>query len=179
MAEIKIYLTKDLRTDFLHEASRDLISHNLKVTHKCAENLSLLSPKLSSEIVHDRVKQLMAPHYVSKSIVSKWNEKEAWVSRMLVQAKAMAYPEHTDNKLGEHLYPINQFTTVEAALGFLSTTEFRLNNLLSMKVPLQLSFLGYGAFAYAENRVLRKAIFSGSFLTNPKVASPPIKPSVN
>lgn len=179
MAEIKIYLTKELHTEHLQEASRDLIMQNLKVTGKCVENLQLISPLLSPEIVHDRVIQMMNPHYITKKIVSKWTEDENWVSRMMVQARAMVYPEHADIKLSEHLYSIDRFTTMEAALGFLHTVEARLKHLLSMKAPQQLSFLGYGAFAYVESRVLRKAVFNRVFLTNPKIVVPPYNTSVN
>jgi len=64
-------------------------------------------------------------------------------------------------------------------LGFFYTTEARLKNLLLKKVPQQSSFLGYGSFAFAESRILRKAIFNGVFLTNPKQTVIPLNISTN
>jgi len=168
MPEIKIYFTEDFHTEHLQEASRDLIMKNFQVIDKCVENLQLLSPKLDSEVVHTRVKQYIDPFYVPARIHSEWNKKENWVSRMLVKAKALSYPEHVDSKLGEHLQSIDQFFAVDAALGFFYTAESRLKALLTMKAPHQLSFTGYGAYAYVESRILRKAIFNGVYLTSPK-----------
>lgn len=165
--EVRFYLTPNLHTEHLQEASRDLLEQNLKVADSCVENLQLLSPELDSEVVHTRVKQLVNPRYIPKRILAEWTEKENWVSRMMVSVKAMSYPERTDRKLGEHLHSIDQFTAVEAALGFFYTAEERLKKLLLMNAPQQLSFLGYSAFAYTESRILRKAVFHGVYLTNP------------
>lgn len=178
MAEIKIYLTNDFHREHLQEASRDLLEQNLVVIDRCRENLEMLSPKLSADIVQTRVRQLVDPYYVSKKVIANWNKREGWVSRMLVKAKAMSYPEHTDSKLGEQLHSINTFTATSAALGFFDTTEARLKTLLRMQAPQQLSFLGYGSFAFVESRILRKAVYNGVFLTNRKPIITP-KPFLN
>lgn len=166
MADIKIYFSEDLHTGNLQEASRDLLEQNLKVTDKCIENLRELSPILSSDIVHSRVRQYVDPYYVTEDIVSKWNKKESWVTRMLAKTKIISYPEKTDMKLGEHLYSIDRFASVGDALEYFYSAETRLNYLISIKSPEHLSSLKYGAYAFAESRVLRKAVFQGVFLTN-------------
>ncbi|MDO8570927.1 MAG: hypothetical protein Q7R97_05060 [Candidatus Daviesbacteria bacterium] len=168
MVEINDSSAKNRHTIFLQEASCDLVGQGIKVTQSCIENLQLLSPILSSDLVHGRVKQLIDPHYVPDRALSKWRRKEGWVSKMLIGAKIMSDPKQTDIKLGEQLHPIKQFESVEAALGFFYATEERLRALLDMKITEQLSLRGHGVFAYTESRILRTALVKNVFLTKLK-----------
>lgn len=159
---------KNQHTIFLQEASCDLLGQGIKVTQDCIENLQLLSPILSSDMVHGRVEQLIDPYYVRNRTLSRWRRKEGWVSKMLIGAKIMSDPKQTDIKLGEKLHPIEQFESVDAALGFFYATEERLRALLDMKIPEQLNLRGHGVFAYVESRILRMALVKNIFLTNLK-----------
>lgn len=165
-----LYLTEDLHTGFLNEASYELLETTLQVTKRLedlVEEVEMIAPETHSQGI---INGLITPTSLPDSVQQRWDRREVWVGRFLHTVKVISSPERADMKASSLLQQALPLEDVEAVENFLFATRERLNYLRGRRAIRRLGSLKLGAYSYVESRVLRKALFEGVYLTpSPKI----------
>ncbi len=159
-----IYLTPNLHTGHIVEASYALLDISLQITKRMEillEGLAMIDPDyISAEITQAVLKPTSLPDKIQKV----WEHQEWWVSSFLLTARVIRDPKDLDLRLGK-LLPTLDPQDPDTAERFLFGSRERMDFLLSNRGRTTLDTLNYGTHAFIESRVLRRALNEGVFLT--------------
>lgn len=147
-----IHITPDLHTGHITEASLDLLHTTSQVNERAMDG------------VKETFSDLSSPKPLPPDIKDRWNKREAWVGRFLHTTRVIQDPWRVDLKLSEFLKRDTFQEPIDIMLFFLRIQQ-RLNHLMKADTVDRLEILKFGAYAYVESRILRKALSEGVFLT--------------
>lgn len=147
-----IHITPDLHTGHITEASLDLLHTTSQVNGRAIDS------------VKETFSDLSSPRLLPSDIKDRWNKREAWVGRFLHTTRIIQDPWRVDLKLSEFLQRDTFQEPIDIMLFFLRVQQ-RLNHLMKANTVDKLEILKFGAYAYIESRLLRRALTEGVFLT--------------
>lgn len=165
--EAKLYLTGDLDTGRLQYASSELLKWKLDVVDFYMNMVSRIVAIVGSRPAERAIAVALNPENLKERPRNKWFETEFKVAALLIHIGAMRNPGLTDTKIIESSRPVPSFDTAPEALQFLKRTFSRLSSLLSPEEVQRLGSLRQMGAAYAESRILNRAIFDGVYLVPP------------
>lgn len=165
--EAKLYLPRDLDTGRLRYASSELLKRNLDVVDFYMYMVSRITAIVGSRPAEKAIAVALNPNNLKEKPKNKWLETESKVAALLIHIGAMRNPGLTDTKIAESSRPIPSFDTAQDALQFLKLAFSRLSSLLSPEEVQRLDSLRQMGTAYAESRILNRAIFDGVYLVPP------------
>lgn len=165
--EAKLYLPRDLDTGRLRYASSELLKRNLDVADFYMYMVSRITAIVGNRPAEKAIVAALKPNNLKERPKNKWFETESKVAALLIHIGAMRNPELTDTKIAESSRPVPLFGTAPEALQFLKLAFSRLSSLLSPEEVQRLGSLKQMGTAYAESRILRKAVFDGVYLIPP------------
>ena len=129
-----IYLTPNIHTGQIREASSDLLEATLRIIRQKEELLEVaahFSPNLMTSKIGVAIFNIPLP---SESR-SKWNHAEAWVELFLYTTRVMRNPKLVDQMLDRSLPSLDP-NDPDNAENFLFGSRERINYLLSKKMGL-------------------------------------------
>lgn len=166
--EAKLYLPRDLDTGHLRYASSELLKWNLDVVDFYMYMVSRIVAIVGNRPAERAIAVALKPNNLREKPKDKWFETESKVAALLIHIGAMRNPELTDTKIIESSLPVPSFDTASGALQFLKRTFSRLSSLFSPEEVQRLGSLRQMGTAYAESRILRKAVFDRVYLVPPR-----------
>lgn len=166
--EVKLYLTGDLDTGHLRHASSELLKWNLDVVDFYMYMVSRIVAIVGNRPAEKALVVALNPNNLKEKAKNKWFGTESKVAALLLYIGAMRNPGLTDTKIAEASRPIPPFNTAPEALQFLKLAFSRLYSLLSPEEVQRLGSLRRTGVAYAESRILRRAIFNSVYLVPPR-----------
>lgn len=156
-----IHITPSLHTGHIQEASLDLLHTTSQVNGSIADRIKEKFPHLHPKTAG----VLVNPRILGSGIPERWSHREAWVGRFLHDTRIIRDPWRVDLKLAEFLLNAGFSESIDILRFFLHAQQ-RLNHLLEEGTVVRLGILKFGALAYAESRILRRALFEGVYLVN-------------
>ena len=159
-----IYITPDLHTGHIREASYELLDASLQIIRRLERTIEEYAYTDPGAITLGLIQFIINPASLPGRVQMRWDKSEAWVQRFLCTTRVIRNPQHLDERL-DILLPSLDPRDPDSAEGFLFGSRERINFLLSEKGIRLLDSLNYGSHAYIESLVLRKALTKGVFLT--------------
>lgn len=158
-----IHITPDLHTGHITEAALDLTHTASQIN----ERMVNFSKTHFSRITHPTtINALMHAKALTPSTKTNWDQREARLGRLLRAAKIIQGPWKVDSNIDNALLRVNFQEPIDILL-FLFRAQGRLDKLMDKDFFGKLDTLRFGAYAYVESRILRRAVFEGVYLTKP------------
>jgi hypothetical protein len=164
MPEQVVYFGQEYHTGHLREAAAELLDQNLTIVEACKELVIQVNPALAPLTTPTLLRLALSPQHGSETTKGRWQKKEAWVTRLLVEAHVIRYPHIAHMKLAEYMDGIRLLPSVDEAQGFLALRSRRLRYFLSDGGQQHYDALRLATHAFAENYILRRAIYDGVYL---------------
>src|SRR5688500_8088634 len=163
MNEQVLFFGKEYHTGHLREAAAELLDQDLTLVEACKERVTKINPALEPYTAKTLLRLAISQHHVSEKTKRQWRTKEAWVTRLLVDAHVMRYPHIAQMKLAEYMDEVTSLPSIDEAQGFLTLRSRRLQYFLSAAGQQRFDSLRLAAHAFAENYVLRRAMYDGVY----------------
>jgi hypothetical protein len=164
MAEQVIHFGQEYHTGHLREAASELFYQGLEVIDSCDKRVRSINPALEQLKTATLLRLALSPQSVPEKTRQKWDKSEAWVTRLLVSAHIMSYPNRAQMKIGEYMDGVSKIESTDEAIGFLNYRRRRLTYFLSDQGQKQFDSLRLASHAFEENYTVRRALNDGVYL---------------
>ena len=154
MLEQVLYFGREYHTGHLREAAAELLDQDLMIIEACKDQVTQVNPALAPFTTPTLLRLALSPQHVSEKAKKQWTKKEAWVTRLLVEAHVIRYPHIAHMKLGEYMDGSTMLPSVDEAQGFLALRSRRLRYFLSDGGQQQLDSFRLATHAFSENYIL-------------------------
>ena len=165
--KVSLYINEVLSVRELRQAAVDLVEVNQRIVTEHARRITEINPSLSNLPLQTLVRTAFLDQYIPDKWKAQKRKAGIWVTKMLVSAGSITYPETTKRKILEQMDSMERFPHLKKVSEYTNLTLRRHAFLQTSFNNPAISTIHYGIAAFAEDLIVEK-MHQGKFFYNPR-----------